>query len=47
MVIMDDWACVCQNVKDQCTFAAKGLIAKLDRKFLTQNLMNAMGIVYP
>jgi hypothetical protein len=26
MVIKDNWAHVYQNVKDQCTFVAKGLI---------------------
>jgi hypothetical protein len=31
IVIMDDWVCVYQNVKDQCTFVAKGLIAELDK----------------
>jgi len=31
MVIKDDWTCVCQNVKDQCTFVAKGLIVELDK----------------
>ncbi len=46
MVIKDDWAHVCQNVKDQCTFLAKGLIAKLVIRFLIQNLMNVMGIIY-
>ncbi len=46
MVIRDDWACVCQNVKYQCTFVAKGLIAKLDIWFLVQDLMNVMGIIY-
>jgi hypothetical protein len=41
MVTRDDWVCVCQNVKDQCTSIAKGLIAKLDKWFLAQDLMNA------
>jgi hypothetical protein len=47
MVIKDVWAHVCQNVKNQCNFLTKGLITKLDRWFLTQDLMNAMGIIYP
>jgi hypothetical protein len=46
MVIKDYWVHVCQNVKNQCNFLTKGLIAKLDRWFLTQDLMNAMGIIY-
>ncbi len=46
MVIRDDWVHVCQNVKDQCTFTTKGLIAKLDRRFLIQDLMSAIGIIY-
>jgi hypothetical protein len=47
MVIKDDWVHVCQNVKDQCIFVTKGLITKLDRQFLTQNLMSAINIIYP
>ncbi len=31
MVTRDDWVCVYQNVKDQCTFVAKGLIVELDK----------------
>jgi hypothetical protein len=46
MVITNDWAHVCQYVKDQCTFVVKGLIAKLDIWFLVQDLMNVMGIIY-
>jgi len=46
MVIKDYWVHVCQNVKNHCNFFTKGLIAKLDRWFLTQDLMNAMGIIY-
>jgi hypothetical protein len=46
MVIRDDWARVCQNVKNQCIFVAKGLITKLDIWFLAQYFMNAMGIIY-
>jgi hypothetical protein len=46
MVIKDYWVHVYQNVKNQCNFLIKGLIAKLDRWFLTQDLMNAMGIIY-
>jgi hypothetical protein len=47
MVTRDDWVHICQNVKDQCTSIAKGLIAKLDKWFSIQDLMNAMGIIYP
>jgi hypothetical protein len=46
MVIRDDWVSVYQNVKNQCTFVAKGLIAKLDTQFPTQDLMNATNIIY-
>jgi len=46
MVTKDDWVCVCQNVKDQCISITKGLITKLDRRFLAQDLMNAIGIIY-
>ncbi len=46
MVTKEDWAIVCQDVKDQCTFVAKGLIHALDRKFLAQELMNATSIIY-
>jgi hypothetical protein len=34
MVTKEDWAIICQDVKDQCTFVAKGLILALDRRFL-------------
>jgi phosphatidylserine decarboxylase len=46
VVTKNDCVCVCQNVKDQCIFVAKGLITKLDKQFLTQDLMNVMGIIY-
>jgi hypothetical protein len=32
MVTKEDWAIVCQDVK-QMTFATKGLIIELDRRF--------------
>jgi hypothetical protein len=47
MVIKNDWAHVYQNVKNQCKFLTKVLIAKLDKWFPIQDLMNAMGIIYP
>ncbi len=47
MVTKEDWVIVCQDVKNQCTFVAKGLILELDRRFLAHELMNANGIVYP
>jgi hypothetical protein len=46
MVTKEDWAIVCPNIKDQCTFVAKGLIVALDRRFPAQELMNANGIIY-
>jgi hypothetical protein len=47
MVTTKDWAVVCQDVKNQCTSIANGLILKLDKRFLAQEFMNAIGIVYP
>jgi hypothetical protein len=47
MVTKDDWVRVCQNVKNQCISVAKGLVAKLDKWFVAQDLMNATGIIYP
>jgi hypothetical protein len=47
MVTKEDWAVVSQDVKNQCTYATKGLILQLDIRFLTQELMNATKIVYP
>jgi len=47
MVTRDDWVHVCQNVKDQCTSITKGLVAKLDKWFSVQDLMNATCIIYP
>jgi hypothetical protein len=35
MVTKEDWAVVCQDVKNQCTYATKGLILELDIKFPT------------
>jgi len=46
MVTKDDWVHVCQNVKYQCTFVAKGLIAKFNKQLSAQHLMNAMCIIY-
>ncbi len=46
MVTRDDWVHVCQNVKYQCTSVTKGLIAKLDKWFPAQDLMNATSIIY-
>ncbi len=44
----EDWVVICQDVKNQCTFAPKGnLILELDRRFLAQEFMNKNGIVYP
>ncbi len=37
----------CQDAKNQCIFAAKGLRLELDKTFLTHELMNATSIVYP
>jgi hypothetical protein len=34
MVIKEDLAVVCQDVKNQCTSVAKGLILELDKRFL-------------
>ncbi len=47
MVTKENWVVACQDVKNQCTSTAKGLILELDRRFSTQELMNAIGIVYP
>jgi hypothetical protein len=33
MVTEEDWAVVCQDVKYQCTYATKGLIFELDKRF--------------
>jgi hypothetical protein len=47
MFTKEDWAVVCQDVKNQCTYATKGLILELDIRFPAQKLMNATSIVYP
>jgi hypothetical protein len=47
MVTKEDWVVVCQDVKNQCTYAIKGLILELDRRFLEHELMSATRIVYP
>jgi len=47
LVTKEDWTDVCQDVKNQCTFATNGLILELDRRFPTQKLMNTIGIIYP
>ncbi len=46
MGIRDVWVRVYQNVKDQYIYVAKGLIAKLDKWFPTQDLMNATSTNY-
>jgi hypothetical protein len=33
MVIKEDWVVVCQDLKNQCTYATKGLILELDIRF--------------
>jgi hypothetical protein len=47
MVTKENWVVGCQDVKNQCTSTAKGLILELDKRFLAQKLMNTIGIVYP
>ncbi len=47
MVTKEDWVVVCQNVKNQCTYAIKGLTLELDIRFLAQEFMNATNNVYP
>jgi hypothetical protein len=47
MVTKEDWVIVCQDVKNQCTYAVKGLILELDRRFLAHEFMNVTSIVYP
>jgi hypothetical protein len=44
MGIKEDWVVICQDVKNQCIYV---LILELERRFSTQELMNAIGIVYP
>ncbi len=44
MVTMNDWAFACQSIKEQCSGSIKGLISELNRRFITQKVMNA--IVY-
>ncbi len=46
MVTKENWAIVCQDVKNQCIYVVKGLILELDKRFPTQELMNATSIVY-
>jgi hypothetical protein len=33
MVTKENWAIVCQDAKNKCTFDTKGLIIELDRRF--------------
>jgi len=33
MVTKEDWAILCQDVKNKCIFVTKGLIMELDRRF--------------
>jgi hypothetical protein len=46
MVTKEDWAIVCQDVKNKCTFVTKGLIIELDRRFWAHELMNVTSIIY-
>jgi len=34
MVTKENWVVGCQDVKNQCTSTAKGLILELDKRFL-------------
>jgi hypothetical protein len=33
MVTKEDWVVICQDVKYQCTYAARGLIFELNKRF--------------
>jgi hypothetical protein len=47
MVTKENWVVGCQDVKNQCISITKGLILELDKRFLAQELMNVIGIIYP
>ncbi len=47
MVTKEDWVVICQDVKYQCTYAARGLIFELNKRFQAQEFINAIGTVYP
>jgi hypothetical protein len=46
MVAKGDLTSTCQNVKEQCSGIAKGLIDQLDRRYPTHEVMNATCIIY-
>jgi hypothetical protein len=48
MVTKENWATICQDVKNQCTFITKGFIIELDLKYFwcKLELMNVIGIIY-
>jgi hypothetical protein len=46
MVIRESWIVACQDVKDWCTSIDKGLINELEKRFLAQELMKVIGIIY-
>jgi hypothetical protein len=47
MVNKEDWAWAIDFVKKQCTKVVVGLVFEFKRRFPTQKLFNAIGIIYP
>jgi hypothetical protein len=42
-----DWLVVVEVVKKQCSSATQRLIEELDQRFPSQEIMNAIDIIYP
>jgi len=47
MVNKENWARTIDYVKKQCTEIVASLIFEFERQFLAQELLNAIGIIYP
>jgi hypothetical protein len=47
MVTREAWAQFVQEVKTQCIQAMLQLINEFDKRFHAQEVLNAMGIIYP
>jgi len=45
--IRDAWVVATERMKEQCSVATSSFIKDLARRFPNQELMNAIGIVYP
>jgi hypothetical protein len=46
-VVRVDWFLVVEEVKKECNNVACGLLKELECRFFSQEIMNAIGIIYP